>query len=102
MLLHRCNTIIHFDYATWQLIAVMSMDVATKCAIIARSYPNIVVRAFEMDQAQGSNSQMTEVSRRHHAKELAAQSKSKSTPTSKRNGWSVLRNAARTPRNDAM
>jgi hypothetical protein len=65
-----------------------------------RSYPDVVVKSFDMGQAVSSKGQMAEVARLHQAKEEKhAQSSSKSA--SKR-GWSAMRTAARQLQNDVV
>ena len=72
--------------------------VRVTCAV--RSYPDIVVKSLDLEQARNSKGQMADVAKFHHAKEEKyAQSTPKST--SKR-GWSTVRTAARQLQKDVV
>ena len=75
-------------------------------AVAVNRYPNVVARVFEMDQAMASSGSMSEVAKRHNAKEILAepdrgglQSQSSSSPKGG-SKWSALRQARQ--RNDLV
>ena len=70
------------------------------CVSYSRSYPDVVVKSLDLDQAKNSKGQMADVAKLHHTKE---EKHAQSTPKSaSKRGWSTVRTAARQLQNDVV